>query len=151
MHATPAIAIEQAVDHDEVLAWWQGVLAELAAIVATRSLQATGPPSGSYAAEIFQQGHGHAIVFIPVAMPPARSIGRVRPRCIPGAELAIALHRGSLDHADVTYAQLGRHALNHEISVDGPVRERQLAGYLDTPDASRWQTEIGWPIFRSDA
>ena len=75
----------------------------------------------------------------------------MRPLRIPRAELAIALHRGSHENADVTYAPLAAHALNHEISVDGPVREHYLVGYLDTVDATRWQTEIGWPIFRSDA
>ena len=38
----------------------------------------------------------------------------------------------------------------HEISVDGPLRESYLRGFLDTPTADDWQTEIGWPIFRAD-
>jgi hypothetical protein len=27
------------------------------------------------------------------------------------------------------------------------VRENYLVGRLDTPDDTRWETEIGWPIF----
>jgi hypothetical protein len=40
--------------------------------------------------------------------------------------------------------------MKHEISVDGPVREYYLAGFLATDDQDKWETEIGWPIFRSD-
>jgi DNA-binding transcriptional MerR regulator len=149
--ATAAIAIERTVELDEIVAWWQGALAELDAVLATRSLRATGPPSGIYASEIFQQGRGNAIVFVPVETPPEDPIGRVKGLHIPGAELAIALHRGSLHNADLTYAQLARHALRHEISIDGPLREHYLVGYVDTTDPKRWQTEIGWPIFRSGA
>jgi hypothetical protein len=28
-------------------------------------------------------------------------------------------------------------------------REYYLVGQRDTPDTSRWRTEIGWPIFRT--
>jgi hypothetical protein len=33
--------------------------------------------------------------------------------------------------------------------ADGPIREYYLVGQRDTPDTSRWRTEIGWPIFRT--
>jgi hypothetical protein len=33
---------------------------------------------------------------------------------------------------------------------DGPLRENYLQGFLDTEDDVSWDTEIGWPIFRSD-
>jgi hypothetical protein len=37
----------------------------------------------------------------------------------------------------------------HEISVDGPLRENYLRGITDTADSDEWDTEIGWPIFRT--
>jgi hypothetical protein len=40
--------------------------------------------------------------------------------------------------------------MKHEISLDGPLRENYLRGFLDTPVAGEWETEIGWPIFRAD-
>jgi hypothetical protein len=40
--------------------------------------------------------------------------------------------------------------MKHEINVDGPLRENYLQGFLDTEDDDSWDTEIGWPIFRSD-
>ena len=39
--------------------------------------------------------------------------------------------------------------MQHEINVDGPLRENYLRGFLDTDAADTWDTEIGWPIFRS--
>ncbi|HET7047215.1 MAG TPA: hypothetical protein VFI54_03010 [Solirubrobacteraceae bacterium] len=40
-------------------------------------------------------------------------------------------------------------AIRHEISIEGPLREHYLTGFLDTNDPEQWETEIGWPIFRS--
>jgi effector-binding domain-containing protein len=61
------------------------------------------------------------------------------------------LHRGSLADGDLTYGELGAHVTRHEITVEGPLREYYLVGFLDTHDAERWETEIAWPIFRSDS
>lgn len=37
----------------------------------------------------------------------------------------------------------------HEIGVTGPLREHCLSGIADTTNADEWETEIGWPIFRT--
>ena len=76
-------------------------------------------------------------------------VGRVERLVVPPAELAIMLHRGSLADGDLTYGELGAHVMRHEISVEGPLREHYLIGFLDTGDPGQWETEIGWPIFRS--
>jgi len=146
---TAAIAIHETVDREDILAWWQGALGELHAIVRAQGLRPAGPTGGIYAGEIFQHGRGEATVFIPTKGA-ARAIGRVAPLLIPPAELAIMLHRGSLADADLTYGELGAHAMRHEISVEGPLREYYLVGFLDADDPEQWETEIGWPIFRSD-
>jgi effector-binding domain-containing protein len=96
------------------------------------------------------EGTVKAMVFIPTDAP-ARSVGRVEPLTVPQAELAVMVHRGSLADFDLTYGKLGEHVLGHEISVDGPLREYYLVGFLDEPDTASWETEIGWPIFRSDS
>lgn len=146
--STPAIAIRATVDREDLLAWWQGALGELDASLAAQGLTRAGPPAGIYASDIFQHGRGEATVFIPVDGA-ARAIGRVEPLVVPPAELAIMLHRGSLRDADLTYGELGAHVMRHEISVEGPVREHYLIGLLDGEDPDDWETEIGWPIFRS--
>ena len=33
--------------------------------------------------------------------------------------------------------------------VDGPLRETYLRGVAETADPAEWETEIGWPIFRT--
>jgi DNA-binding transcriptional MerR regulator len=146
---TSAIAIQETVDREDVLAWWQGALGELRAILSAQRLQPAGAVGGMYASDIFQHGRGDATVFIPTDGT-ARAIGRVQPLVVPPAELAIMLHRGSLADADLTYGELGGHVMRHEISIEGPLREYYLVGFLDTDDPDQWETEIGWPIFRSD-
>ena len=79
-----------------------------------------------------------------------RALGRVGPGTIPAAELAVITHHGDLSGIDLTYGRLGAHVTDHAISVDGPLREYYLVDGHDTPDPDRWQTELGWPIFRAD-
>jgi DNA-binding transcriptional MerR regulator len=146
--ATAAIAIHATVDREDLLAWWQGALGELHAVLGAQSLPPDGPPAGIYASEIFQHGRGDATVFIPTRGA-ARAVGRVERLVVPPAELVIMLHRGSLADGDLTYGELGAYVMRHEISVEGPLREHYLIGFLDSGDPSQWETEIGWPIFRS--
>jgi effector-binding domain-containing protein len=74
----------------------------------------------------------------------------VKPLVVPAAELAVTTHHGSLSDIDLTYAELGSYVATHEISVDGPLRESYLCDAHDTPDEDRWETELGWPVFRAD-
>jgi DNA-binding transcriptional MerR regulator/effector-binding domain-containing protein len=148
--ATTAAAIGAVVDRADALAWWQGALGELHATVRAQGLHATGPAGGVFASELLQQDRGQATVFIPVPGS-VRPIGRVTSAVIPAAELAIISHHGSLADADLSYAKLGSYATTHEISIDGPLYEYYLRGAGETTDEAEWRTEIGWPIFRSDA
>jgi effector-binding domain-containing protein len=59
-------------------------------------------------------------------------------------------HDGTLDGIDLTYGELGAYVMRHEISIDGPLRENYLLGFMDDADPGAWETEIAWPIFRSD-
>ncbi len=147
--AMPAVGIEQTVDREDVLSWWQGALGELHAIVRAQDLVAMGPSGGLYGSELFQHGRGQATVFIPVEGA-APSIGRVVPFEVPGAELAVLTHQGPLTDIDITYGELGAYVTEHEISIEGPLREYYLVDVEETPDTGKWETEIGWPIFRSD-
>ena len=147
---TPAAGIQEAVDREDALAWWRGALGELQATVGAQALSPNGPSGGLYASEIFQHGRGEATVFIPTEEP-VEPIGRVVQLVIPEAELAIARHEGSLTDIDLTYGELGAYVMKHEISLEGPLRENYLRGFLDTPADHEWETEIAWPIFRARA
>jgi effector-binding domain-containing protein len=137
------------IDRADILAWWQGALGELQATVRAQGLHATGPGGGLFASAIFTRDRGEATVFLPVEGG-GRAIGRVTPVVIPAAELAIISHHGPLSDADLSYAILGSYTADHEISIEGPLREYYLRGAQDTPDQAEWRTEIGWPIFRAD-
>lgn len=144
-----AIGIREIVDLKDALSWWRGALGELHGIVAARNLSRTGPSGGLFASELFQHERGEAIVFIPVDGA-VRPIGRVTPFTVPGAELAVATHRGPLHNIDLTYADLGTYAARYEIGIDGPLREYYLRDPLEASDDRHLVTEVGWPIFRSD-
>ena len=148
VQATPAIGIQETVDRDDIFAWWQGALGELHATARAQSLTASGPTGGLYTSEIFQHSRGQATVFIPTDGT-IRPIGRVVSLLLPGAELAVTRHHGSLSDIDLTYGKLGAYVMKHEISVNGPVREIYLRGITETAKSDEWDTEIGWPIFRT--
>ena len=147
--ATPAIAIHDTIDRDDIFAWWQGALGELHANLQGQTLTRAGAPGGIYAGELFEHDRGQATVFIPIDGR-ARTVGRVAPTVIPPAELAIVHHHGAFDGIDMTYGQLATHVLKHELNIQAPVRENYPTSFLDTPDPQTWDTEIGWPILRAD-
>jgi effector-binding domain-containing protein len=150
VEATPAIAIRDTVDRPDIVAWWRGALGELHAIVEAENLEAAGPGGGLFAGDIFQHDRGEATVYIPI-VGEARPVGRVEPLVVPGAELAVVTHHGSLADIDLTYGALGSYVARHELSVDAPLRETYVRDGFDAADDETWVTEIGWPIFRADA
>ena len=145
---TPAAAITAVIDIDDAIAWFQGALGELHAIIGAQALSAGGAPGGIYSADLFTHERGQATVFIPCAGQ-VRPVGRVEALTVPPAELAIIVHEGPHDGIDRAYGALATHVTQHALAVDGPIREYYLSGRSDTPDESAWRTEIGWPIFRT--
>src|SRR5258708_4102389 len=87
----------------------------------------------------------------PLTTSPARSPrpACARPLTIPAAELAVTVHRGAPDDLDRSYAALGRYLAEHDLRVEEPVREYYLVGPRHTDDANQWQTEIAWPVART--
>jgi DNA-binding transcriptional MerR regulator len=140
--AETVAAVEAVVEHDQVIAWYAGAIAELDAAVGT----AGGAPGGLYDNSLFENGRGRALVYVPTEEPP--SMGRVHPVTLPAGELAVTTHVGEHDDIDVTYGELGAWVVANALSVAGPVRERYLVGPRNTGRPAAWRTEIGWPVFR---
>lgn len=140
--ATTVAAIEDDVTHDDVLVWYAGAMAELDAAVR----RPVGPPGGLYDNSLFEDGHGHVLVYLP-STDPVRT-GRIRPVPLSPVELAVTTHRGEHDDIDVTYGELGAWVVANALAVAGPVRETYVVGPRDTDDPAAWRTEIGWPVFR---
>jgi DNA-binding transcriptional MerR regulator len=148
--AVPAAAITATVGVEESAAWLQGALGELNATLAAQNAPVGGPAGGIYADEVFTRHRGQVTIFIPCAGP-VTPVGRVTPALIPAAELAVIEHSGPPADVDRAYGTLAAYVTRHALAVDGPIREYYLTGQRDTPDTSRWCTEIGWPIFRTSS
>ena len=82
-----------------------------------------------------------------------RASGPIVHRTVPAAH-AIGIEQ-VIDDSDMfawwqgAIGELAAHVVEHEISVAGPLREHYLRGIADTTDPAEWETEIGWPIFRT--
>lgn len=139
-------AVRAVVNLSDALQFYDSAMGELEAVLSAANAIRTGPPGGLYDHELFTDERGAAVVYIPVADPPAH--GRVERSVIPAADLATMVHAGAHDDIDVTYAALGSYVSQHALEVAGPVRETYCVGPRDTGDTAAWRTEIGWPIFR---
>ena len=151
--ATPAlstIAIGATITRGELGSWWSEAFGELQWFLDQEGIRAAGPKGGLYGNELFLDEQGEAVVFVPVAESVVPH-GRVEPRVIPAAELAIATHDGPHSDIDLTYGALGTYVAQHALGVEGAVRETYLVAEFDTAVATRWRTEIGWPIFRTSS
>ena len=144
--ATQAAAITSTVGVGDLDTWYQGAIGEIVATLSAHRIAATGPPGGVYANELFADERGDATLFFPV-IGEFRPVGRVGPKSVPGAELAVITHRGSHDDLDRSYGALATYVSEHALAVEGPIREYYLVGPHDTDDESAWRTEVGWPIF----
>ncbi|WP_244931139.1 MerR family transcriptional regulator [Nocardioides sp. W7] len=134
---TPSLRVEAVrarVRHDEVLQWYADAMASLA------DVPRSGPPGGLYDHELFTDGVGEALVYVPT------DAGKLT---LPAREVAVVTHPGPHDGIDVSYAVLGSHVAEHEIGVAGPVQEVYLVGPGDDPDPAAWRTELAWPVFRT--
>ncbi|MBX7554818.1 MerR family transcriptional regulator [Streptomyces sp. NPDC004232] len=143
-----AIGIREVIHRQDLAGWWQGALGELHGFTTARGLRTTGPMGGLFANELLEDEHGEALVFVPFDGE-VRPVGRIDAVVVPGAELAVAVHHGTLQTIDLTYGDLGTHAARHEISVDGPLREFYLRSPVDVTVEDELVTEVGWPIFRA--
>ncbi|OHV04968.1 Multidrug-efflux transporter 1 regulator [Mycobacterium talmoniae] len=142
--ATLAAAVVDQVEMADLDDWWSQAFAELDTAVGG----ATGIRGALYSTEFFEAGRGEVTAFRPArALPAGR--GRVQSLEVPAAELAVALHRGSFNELDRTYATLGTHVAERELGVDGPIREYYLVSGYDTDDEAAHRTEVCWPIFRT--
>jgi DNA-binding transcriptional MerR regulator len=147
--STPAslvFAIVEPVRWGEAAEWTLDAAGDLYAALDASGVEAVGPPGSLYPSEFFELEAAEVTLFVPVPAGSAERLrsARVHATEVPGAELAVALHRGPFVDLDQTYGALGTVVAGRAIGVEGPIREYSL----DTPDESLHRTEVGWPIFR---
>ena len=144
------LGIRERVPAPDLDAWWEAAFRELDATLAAASVRPAGPRAALYPAEFFELGAGEVVAYIPVTAPvPGPVPGRAAVLEIPAAELAVAVHAGTLADVDQTYGALGIYVAEREIGVDGPIREHYLITPFDTDDESDLVTEVCWPVFHT--
>ncbi|WP_431034379.1 MerR family transcriptional regulator [Streptomyces sp. P6-2-1] len=134
----------------DIGAWYHGAIGELFATLARQDVRAEGPAGGVYDDALFTLEHGRATVYVPASAEP-RATGRVRWTELPPAELAVITHEGPESGIDRAYGALAAYVTRHALAVAGPIHEFYPVCFHDTPDPSRWRTEIGWPVFTTKA
>jgi DNA-binding transcriptional MerR regulator len=145
---TRAVAIRGQVAPSGLDSWLSAAQREIDAVLAAAAMPPAGRRAALYSAEFFQLEAGDVTAYVPVSGTVPTS-GRARMAEIPAAELAVAVHHGSLAGLDQTYGALGVHVAEREIGVAGPIREHYLVTEFDTDDESRYVTEVGWPVFQT--
>jgi DNA-binding transcriptional MerR regulator/effector-binding domain-containing protein len=138
-----ALAISEPVAMADIDTWWADAFAELRDVVP--GADRAGPDGALYASEFFESDRGEVVAFVPVHSGAAG--GRARLIEIPGAELAVTVHRGPFGELDRTYGALGTYVCEREIGLQGPIREHYLVA--ETPDESLHRTEVCWPVFHT--
>jgi DNA-binding transcriptional MerR regulator len=146
--AARVLAICAQVPSQDLGRWWDASFRELDAVLTAAPGTRAGPRAALYATEFFTLGAGEVVAYVPIT-DDVRPGGRATLRDIPAAELAVAVHNGSLADLDRTYGALGAHVAEREIGVDGPIREQYLVTPFDTDDESQHLTEVCWPVFQT--
>jgi DNA-binding transcriptional MerR regulator/effector-binding domain-containing protein len=146
--STRAVAIRDQVSAAGLDAWLGPAQREIDAVLAAAAVPPAGPRAALYSAEFFQVEDGEVTAYVPVGEDVPTS-GRARMLQIAAAELAVAVHYGSHGDLDQTYGALGTYVAEHEIGVDGPIREHYLVTEFDTEDESGYVTEVCWPVFHT--
>jgi DNA-binding transcriptional MerR regulator len=139
------LAISEPVAMADIEPWWEEAFGELHDALGATGAECTGPDGALYASEFFEEDRGDVVAFVPASVGSERVGGRARLTEIPGAELAVTVHRGAFSELDRTYGALGTYVCEREIGVQGPIREHYLV--TDTPDESQHRTEVCWPVF----
>jgi DNA-binding transcriptional MerR regulator len=146
--STRAVAICEEVPFPGLDSWLSAAQREIDAVLAAAAVPPAGPRAALYSAEFFQLEAGDVTAYVPVSGDLFTS-GRAQMQQIPVAELAVAVHYGSHGDLDQTYGALGTYVAEHEIGVDGPIREHYLVTEFDTDDESSYVTEVCWPVFQT--
>jgi DNA-binding transcriptional MerR regulator len=135
-----ALAVSAELSLADTGEWLEATFTELRSTLERRGLERAGADSALWANELLEEEHGELVALVPV-----RDAGD---RVLPASEYAVAMHHGSFEDLDQTFAAVGAAVAQRTIGVQGPIREIYLVNAFDTPDVERHRTEICWPIFQ---
>lgn len=139
------IARREHVSWDDTAGWLDEVFRELhRALLRGRGTRA-GADGALFSPEFFEAHFGEIVAYVPLDGDIAVT-GGVEVVNIPGAQLAVTLHRGPFSEIDQAYSALGSFVAERAIGADGPVREHYLVTPVHSDDPSAFRTEVAWPI-----
>jgi effector-binding domain-containing protein len=128
--------------------WLDSAFAQLRAAVEAAGARRVGPDAALFSSQLLEEELGEIVAVVPVEVE-HEAAGCVRHLQLPRVEYAVAVHTGSLEDIDRTYAALGTVVAERAIGVPGPIREDYVIGAYHTPDEDQHRTEICWPVFQT--
>jgi effector-binding domain-containing protein len=128
-----ALGIHAEIEHDDMFRWLDEAFAELQGAV----LQRDGVDGALFSGELMEAEFGEIVALVPGK---GDALGRVQALELPRVEYAVAVHAGSLQEVDRTYAALGSVVAERAIGVQGPLRENYLADE---------RIEVCWPVLHT--
>lgn len=144
---TPALVIRETIDLADLGDWFSQTVDALGRVAEASALQIAGPIGGLWQNDLFLHERGEAALYLPIEPADGIRVARGRVEMLPAVDLAVATHRGSDGGIAAVYAALGEYVADHELGVDGPLRETYVR--LPTDGDESAVTEIGWPIVRT--
>jgi len=145
---TETLAIRDELAYSDVFGWLDDAFAELRSAVREANVRRAGADAALYSNELLEDEHGEIVAVVPVESA-LLAPGRIERLELPHIEYAIAVHAGSLDDIDRTYAALGAVVAERAIGVPGPIREDYLVGAHESADVDEHRTAICWPVFQT--
>jgi effector-binding domain-containing protein len=150
--AQQAIAIDGDVEFDGGGPWLLAAMRELADVADAAGLRASGPIGALFPRDLFEEGVGRLVVFLPVyATPDGGELpdGRTAWRELPAGDSAVMVYRGRHADMDTAYGVLGSYVAERAIGVAGAIREDFIVSPLQTDREQDLVTEVAWPVFRT--
>ncbi|MGI5127961.1 MerR family transcriptional regulator [Pseudonocardia sp. CA-107938] len=141
------LAVRGQVDEATFAPFLDEAFTRLTAAARALGIEPIGPAAALYPAEIADDGADDVEAYLPIARPVAvRPASGVVISEVPAADVAVLVHAGSYDSLSDTYRRLGSWVANHAEPRPIHVREVYVVRDDQTPDPSRYRTEIHWPI-----
>ena len=147
--ATTVWSMSSTVEITDIEGWFVSSLREIRLALASSGTRPTRPMGGIYQRELFADGRGQAVLFVP-SVPNTRIPSLFQAESLPSAELAVLTHVGDHHGLELSYGALGTYVHEHLISHEGPIREYYVGAPPSDPTAFT-ATEICWPVFTTAA
>lgn len=138
-----AIAVRGEVALDEMPAFFERAFTTAAAAAEAAGVEIVGPPFGFYP----EMPADTVVVEAGFAVSDHVEIdGEAHPLLLPGGRAVRAMHVGSYDTMERTYADLQLWMAEQGLRPAVPMWECYLSDPVTEPDPTRWHTLIVWPV-----